>query len=172
MPPAHAPSEADTAMSAERPKVVYVMGGHRIGSTVLGVTLGNCADFFFAGEVHCWFTRRGIPAYGGDEAEALWRAVAEKVDNAAELFGHETELYLDRSSALYRLNKWPTRRRLRPSYQRMTTDLYRAIAKVAGASHIVDTSHYPLRARAATAGRDRPVHRVPRARSAGGDRLL
>ena len=139
-------SEA-TATSAEKPKVVYVMGGHRIGSTVLGVTLGNCADFFFAGEVHCWFTRRGVPAYGGEEAEALWREVRERVDDAEELFGHETELYLDRSSALYRLRKWPARRRLRPPYQRITTDLYRAIANVARASHIVDTSHYPLRAR-------------------------
>ncbi|HEV7584945.1 MAG TPA: sulfotransferase [Solirubrobacteraceae bacterium] len=140
-------SEAETAISTHRPKVVYVMGGHRIGSTVLGVTLGNCADVFFAGEVHCWFTRRGVPAYGGEGAETLWRAVREKVTDAEELFGHDTELYLDRSSALYRLNKWPLRRRLRPRYQRMTTELYRAIANVAGASHIVDTSHYPLRAR-------------------------
>jgi hypothetical protein len=139
-------SEA-TAASAEKPKVVYVMGGHRIGSTVLGVTLGNCADFFFAGEVHCWFTRRGVPAYGGEQAEAFWREVRDGVENAEELFGHETELYLDRSSALYRLGKWPARRRLRPPYQRMTTDLYRAISKVARAGHVVDTSHYPLRAR-------------------------
>jgi hypothetical protein len=134
-------------MSAEKPKVVYVMGGHRIGSTVLGVTLGNCADFFFAGEVHCWFTRRGVPAHGGEQAEDLWRDVRESIDGAEELFGHETELYLDRSSALYRLGKWPTRRRLRPPYQRITQDLYRAIAKVSGANHVVDTSHYPLRAR-------------------------
>jgi hypothetical protein len=123
------------------------MGGHHIGSTVLGVTLGNCADFFFGGELHCYLTRRGVPAQKGEEAMALWRAVGEHVENAAELFGHETELYLDRSSALRRLHKWPMRRRLRPRYRRINEDLYRAIGRVAGVSYIVDTSHYPLRAR-------------------------
>jgi hypothetical protein len=123
------------------------MGGHRIGSTVLGVTLGNCADFVFVGEVHSWLTRSGVPAPGGADVGAFWQAVAERVKDADDMFGHDTELYLDRSSALRRLNKWPMRRRLRPRYRQVTTDLYRAIAQTAQANHIVDTSHYPLRAR-------------------------
>jgi len=136
-------------MSAVRPKVVYVMGSHHIGSTVLGVALGNCEDFFFAGEVHAWFTRHGVPAYRTPESLAFWRGVAEQVEHGAELFGHDTELYIDRSSALRidRLRRWPTtRRELLPRYREATAELYRAIAATSGAGHIIDTSHYPLRA--------------------------
>jgi hypothetical protein len=130
-----------------RPKVIYVLGAHRSGSTVLGVTLGNCENVFFAGELHSWLTWRGVPRLGGEEGAQLWQRVREDVDGAEELFGHQTELYIDRSSALRRLHKWPTiRRRLLKRYARLTEDLYLAIARATGASHIVDTSHYPLRA--------------------------
>lgn len=132
---------------AERPKVIYVLGAHRSGSTILGVTLGNCEHVFFAGELHSWLTWRGVPRLGGEEGAQLWNSVREDVKDATELFGHQTELYVDRSSALRRLHKWPTiRRRLLKRYRALTEDLYRAIAKATGASHIVDTSHYPLRA--------------------------
>jgi hypothetical protein len=130
----------------QRPKVVYVVGAHRSGSTVLGVTLGNCDGVFFAGELHSWLTRRGVPSFGGEQGARLWQAIAEEVPNAQELFGHETQLTLDRSSVIYRPQKWPRRRRLRGPYRRIYEDLYRAIARQTGSSQIVDTSHYPLRA--------------------------
>jgi hypothetical protein len=132
--------------STERPKVVYVVGAHRSGSTVLGVTLGNCDGVFFAGELHSWLTRRGVPSFGGEQGARLWRAIADEVPDAQELFGHETQLALDRSSVIYRPHKWPHRRRLRGPYRRIYEDLYRAIARQTGSSRIVDTSHYPLRA--------------------------
>ncbi|HTZ65341.1 MAG TPA: hypothetical protein VMB51_14650 [Solirubrobacteraceae bacterium] len=137
-------------MSSKRPKIIYVMGGHHIGSTVLGVTLGNCQGCFFAGEVHSWFTKHGLPAYRHEAALRFWEEVSANVQNGAELFGDDTELYLDRSSALRlsRLRRWPTtRRELRPPYRRATEELYRAIANAAGAENIIDSSHYPLRAR-------------------------
>lgn len=134
------------AANGDKPKVIYVVGAHRSGSTILGVTLGNCDGVFFAGELHSWLTRRGVPSFGGTEGARLWRAIAEEVDGASELFGHETQLYLDRSSVIYRINKWPARRHLRGPYRRIYQDLYRAIARQTGSSHIVDTSHYPLRA--------------------------
>jgi Sulfotransferase family len=130
----------------KRPKVIYVLGAHRSGSTVLGVTLGNCDGVFFAGELHSWLTRRGVPSFGGEQGARLWQAIAEEVPDAEELFGHETQLALDRSSVIYRPRKWPRRRRLRGPYRRIYGDLYRAIARQTGSSHIVDTSHYPLRA--------------------------
>jgi hypothetical protein len=132
--------------SAERPKVVYVVGAHRSGSTVLGVTLGNCDGVFFAGELHSWLTRRGVPSFGGEQGARLWQAIAGEVPDAQELFGHETQLALDRSSVIYRPHKWSRRRRLRGPYRRIYEDLYRAIARQTGSSRIVDTSHYPLRA--------------------------
>ena len=110
---------------AERPKVIYVLGAHRSGSTILGVTLGNCENVFFAGELHSWLTWKGVPRLGGEEGAQLWNSVREDVKGAAELFGHQTELYVDRSSALRRLHKWPTiRRRLLKRYRALTEDLY------------------------------------------------
>ncbi len=131
----------------KKPKVVFVLGAHRSGSTILGVTLGNCASLFFAGEVHSWFTRRGIPSFCDEQGEDLWRAIRKCVNQPSDLFGDETQLYLDRTSALYRVNRWPLRRRLRPRYAQLNEELYRAISTVTGSSFIVDTSHYPLRAR-------------------------
>ena len=125
--------------------MVYVLGAHRSGSTILGVTLGNCDGFFFAGEVHAWPTRRGVPVFCDVGGEELWRAIRKGVKDASDLFGDETQMFIDRSSALYRVNRWPARRRLRARYRRLNEDLYRSIAREAGATHIVDTSHYPLR---------------------------
>jgi hypothetical protein len=139
-------SEIAPSDKSEKPKVVYVLGAHRSGSTILGVTLGNCEEIFFAGEVHSWLTRRGIPSFCDERGEELWRAVRARMKGAAELFGDETQLYLDRSSALYRVNRWPARRRLRGGYRRINEELYRAIAAETDARHIVDSSHYPLRA--------------------------
>jgi hypothetical protein len=132
--------------AAQKPKVLYVLGAHRSGSTVLGVTLGNCDGVFFAGELHSWLTRKGVPSFGGEQGARLWSAIAEEVPGAQELFGHETQLTLDRSSVIYRPHKWPRRRVLRGPYRRIYEDLYRAIARQTGSSHVVDTSHYPLRA--------------------------
>jgi hypothetical protein len=130
-----------------RPKVIYVMGSGRSGSTILGVTLGNCEDMFYAGELDTWLARSGAPILGGVERTRFWKAVRDQVDGADELFGGHVRQCLERSSILLRVDRWPTRRRLRKPYRRVTEELYRAISSTAGASYIVDTSHFPLRAR-------------------------
>jgi len=127
--------------------VIYVMGAGRSGSTILGVTLGNCAGVFYAGELDKWLVRSGVPQLGGSERGRFWSIVREDVDGAAELFGGEAHSCLDRSSALFRIHKWAARRRLRRRYRHVAEELYRAIARARGVTHIVDTSHYPLRAR-------------------------
>lgn len=132
--------------AGEKPKVVYVLGAHRSGSTVLGVTLGNCDGFVFAGELHSWLTRHGKASFGGEEGQRLWSGIAAQVPGAEELFGHDTQLYVDRSSALFRAGRRRARRQMIAPYLRIYGDLYRAIASATGASRIVDTSHYPLRA--------------------------
>jgi sulfotransferase family protein len=127
-----------------RPKVVYVMGAGRSGSTILGVALGNCEGVFFAGELDRWLARQGVPREGA-ERERFWAQVREQVDYAPELEGKTT--WLERSSGLFDPRRWSARRRLRASYRRVSEELYRAIAHSTGATHIVDSSHYPLRAR-------------------------
>jgi hypothetical protein len=127
------------------PTVIYVMGAGRSGSTILGVALGNCAGVFYAGELDKWLIREGAPALGGDERTAFWQRVRASVD-AADLFGYQSRA-LERSSALFSARKWRLRRRLRARYRQVAGELYRAIAGAAEATHVVDTSHYPLRAR-------------------------
>ncbi|HTU61499.1 MAG TPA: sulfotransferase [Polyangiales bacterium] len=66
---------------------------------------------------------------------------------AEQLFGHDAQRLLERSFSAFRAHKWRARRRLRGDYRRVTETLYRTIADVAGASCVVDTAHFPLRAR-------------------------
>jgi hypothetical protein len=131
--------------SRERPKIIYVMGAGHSGSTVLGVTLGNCVDFFYAGEVEEWLAKAGKPAWGERERTRFWDEVGAQVDGA-DLFGGEANRCVERSSALLRVDRWRARRRMLARYLRVAEDLFHAISQTAGATHVVDTSHFPLRA--------------------------
>ncbi len=131
---------------SSNPKVLYMMGAGRSGSTVLGVALGNCAGVFFAGELDKWLVRRGVPQPEDQARTRFWNSVREDVE-AGDLFGGQAHMSLERSSALFRVRGWRGRRRLRRRYRAVSQDLYRAIARAARAMRIVDTSHYPLRAR-------------------------
>ncbi|MHB8233859.1 MAG: sulfotransferase, partial [Solirubrobacteraceae bacterium] len=54
---------------------------------------------------------------------------------------------VERSSAILRPDLWPERRRLLPHYRRVAEELILAVADVAQAQYVVDSSHFPLRAR-------------------------
>lgn len=129
-----------------RPKVAYVMGAGRSGSTILGIALGNCDGVVYAGEMDKWLRRAGDPPLGGEERERFWREVREEVDVSPELTGKVARC-LEASSAPFRRRFWGEQRRLRGPYRRFAGELYRAIAQVAGAAGVVDTSHFPRRAR-------------------------
>lgn len=143
--PANAPPVR--AHASARPKVIYVMGAGHSGTTILGVTLGNCAEIFYAGEVEEWLVNGGVPPYAGMERTRFWDRVRREVEGADELFGGEPNRLLERSSALFRIHESPARRRMRRLYRTVTERLFGAIADVAGTTHVVDTSHFPLRAR-------------------------
>ncbi len=140
-------SKAAPATGTARPKVVYVMGSGRSGSTILGVALGNCDGVFYAGELDNWLVRSGTPVLGGLERTRFWSIVRDDVPGAYRLFGNGAQRDFERSFAPFRIHRWRARRRLRQGYHRVTEDLYRAIARAAGVTHVVDTSHFPLRAR-------------------------
>ncbi len=145
---AEASSEAERrpdGASSPRPKVLFLMGSGHSGSTILGVTLGNCEGFFYAGELDNWLVRRGASLLGGTERTRFWNEVRDGVEGAEGAFGGDAQRYLERSSAILR----PDRRRdaLRRRWQPVTEELYRSIARTAGATHIVDSAHFPLRAR-------------------------
>jgi hypothetical protein len=130
--------------------VIYVMGAGRSGSTTLGITLGNCPDVFYAGELDNWLARSGTPQVEDPERTRFWRSVRDELDDpegAAALFGNLAQRSIERSLALARVHLWPKRLRLRRRYRAVAEDLYRAVVRAAGARIIIDTSHYPLRAR-------------------------
>jgi len=170
-----------------KPKVVYVMGSGHSGSTILGVALGSCEGVFYAGELDNWLTRSGVSVLGGLERTRFWSAVRERVEGAQELFGSRAQRSLERSSAAVRPDRWAEARALRPRYRRVTQQLFEAIAAVSGCPYVVDSSHFPLRARELKALDGLDVHlillvRDPEQvvgsftrfinRNAGGDRLL
>lgn len=130
-----------------RPKVLYVMGAGRSGSTILGVCLGNCDGVFYAGELDKWLPREGRPAGEREERRELWTRVSERVPGAEALFGRRAHNNIERSSALFRRHGRRVRTGLRGEFLRVTEALYRAIAETTGSTRVVDTSHYPLRAR-------------------------
>lgn len=128
-------------------RVVYVMGAGHSGSTILGVALGNCSGFFYAGEVDEWLLK-GSGRWAGEERTRFWEAVGAEVGEVEEkLRGGAVNRLLERSSALFRLGAGAQRRSIRPRYRRVTERLFAAIASVAGASYVIDTSHFPLRGR-------------------------
>jgi hypothetical protein len=132
---------------AQKPRVIYVMGASRSGTTIFGVTLGNCASIFDAGELMSWLRRSGVPNFEGAERTQFWSGVRDEVAGGADLFGNQAWLCLEHSSSLVRVDRWRSRRRLRPRYRQITEDLYRTVMKASGTRNIVDTSHYPLRVR-------------------------
>jgi hypothetical protein len=138
--------ELTPPVSIERPRVAYVMGSGRSGSTILGVALGNCAGIFYAGELDAWLRTSGVPPQGGAERARFWETVADEV-GSEEFFGESSWRRLEHSLSPFRIWAWPARRRLRQRYRSVAERLYRATARAAGTPYIIDTSHYPLRAR-------------------------
>jgi Sulfotransferase family len=134
------------APGPDRPKVIYVMGAGHSGSTILGLTLGNCSGVFFAGEIARWLRYDGVPRLPGEDRARFWRAVREAVEVPPEVLGRPARR-LERSTGAFRVRSWREQRRLRGRYRRVTEELYRAIARAASATHVVDTSHFPRRAR-------------------------
>jgi hypothetical protein len=142
------PSRSELRPSAEREsvKIVYTMGAARSGSTILGVTLGNCDGFFYAGELRGWLEKSGTPRLDGEQRIRFWALVNDEVKAPRELAGSAPH-DIERSISLLRPRSWWRRRRLRSRYRDTARELFGAIARVANARYVIDTSSYPLRAR-------------------------
>jgi Sulfotransferase family len=123
------------------------MGQGKSGSTILGVALGNCDGVFFAGELASWLMTSGRPLLGGTERARFWRDVADDVPIPPELHGPSAFHHLERGNSALRLEQRSAAARIRELYRPLTGALYRSVASRAGATHIIDTSHLPLRAR-------------------------
>ncbi len=145
--PASASPEPSVAAPEEpaAPKVLYVVGAGRSGSTILGVALGNCEGVFYAGELDKWLPRSGLSPVPGEERERFWEEVRGQVDSDGISGGRSRAL--ERSSARLDPRQRATRRQLRGPYLDVAAQLFTAIARTSGVQRLVDSSHYPMRAR-------------------------
>lgn len=130
----------------ETTKLAYVMGAGHSGSTILGITLGNCDGFFYAGELEEWLMTSERPRWGAADRQDFWSAVRDRVHGAEALYGDRANRCIERSSVSFRVDLWPARRRMRPLYRQVAEQLVTAVADVADAGYVIDTSHFPLRA--------------------------
>jgi hypothetical protein len=129
--------------------VLYLLGKGRSGSTVLTMALGEMEGFFAAGELR-FFWRRGLVedrnCACGEAISAcpVWGAVADRVgDLDAEALARDSE-------AVYRWGAVPRllagRTRGWAAFERWadaTGRLVGAVAEVAGAEVVVDSSKWP-----------------------------
>jgi Sulfotransferase family len=133
--------------AGRRTKLVYVMGAGHSGSTILGVGLGNCEGVYYAGELEEWLVNSGKSPIGGTERAQFWDQVRAGVQDANAIFGVDVNRCIERSSSILRVRRWPARRRMKASYRRVAAELVRAVASASGSPIVVDSSHFPLRAR-------------------------
>lgn len=136
-------------MATARPRVIYLMGAGRSGSTIFGVTLGNCDGVCYAGELDAWLARSGEPNFRNAQRAEFWARVAKRMEPGQDqdLFGGSVGRLLERSTAvLPRLNRGQLHA-LEGRYRHVSAALYESVASVSGAEVIVDSSHFPLRAR-------------------------
>ncbi len=142
------------ALEPARPKVLYVIGTQRGGTTIAGRLIGRLPGFEFLGELRkLW--QVGLPegrrcgcGLGYDECP-VWSAVLPKVvgDTAIPLMRHWQDIAApDRRSSL---RAWQLGRSAGggaaevASYSQLLGSTYRALHEVTGARVLVDTSKLP-----------------------------
>jgi hypothetical protein len=142
-------ARAENVSGDETIKVIYVSGAARSGSTIVGVTLGNWPGVFFAGELDRWLRLRGVPNSDRSDVREFWTRVSSHLSRSCKEipYGDSAWRALEHSSALVRPSAWRQARQLRPRYTGFSFSLLRSIQAISGCEAIVDTSHYPLRAR-------------------------
>lgn len=128
------------------PKLIYIMGDGRSGSTILSIILGNHPAIESVGELSRWLVFAGYPKPGDDRVEhhAFWQSVREAyldtgpVPNFSELVRAQQEIeeYKNFPKALFG--------RIEPDaktlYRTHTARLLDAICRVSGKPILVDSS--------------------------------
>jgi len=145
---------------APNPRVVYVMGSGRSGTTLLGSILGEYPGAFAAGEISYLWDRgilhpRGCGCGRAPMECPVWGPIIERMSQgsdprllAQEQLARRDSIRLRRTRALLNGGPIPSPDAMASSravneYGSTLERLYRAAAEVTGLSTIVDTSKHP-----------------------------
>lgn len=122
------------------------MGAGRSGSTILGILIGNLPDCIYTGELHYWNIYKGIPNNQQLEVVEFWANVKNNFKDCEKYFGMDFYKYLEYHTSFLFL-PWVTKRNLINDHLTYTKSLCQEIFNFSNRKYIVDSSHYPLRAR-------------------------
>lgn len=148
------PSSPHRHISSPRPKVVFILGFGRSGSTLLNSLLGQPDGFFAAGELHYLWERglmlRHTCGCGEPLTECdLWsmilsRAFPHGIEPSEVLKWRREVLRVRHTRRLLRESPHRTSsRRSVERYKQVMTTLYKSIVATTGARLIVDSSKRP-----------------------------
>ncbi|HEX2367809.1 MAG TPA: sulfotransferase [Acidimicrobiia bacterium] len=124
------------------PEVVFIMGAARSGSTLLGVLIGQSDEVFYAGELCDWAERDGFSTI--DHSREFWKRIRDRV-GPPTIEAHDYKRIFEHPAGIGRVS---AQRNARVDYERMTLQVLCAVAGESGCPVVVDSSHYPRRARA------------------------
>jgi hypothetical protein len=130
-------------------RVVYIMGAGRSGSTILGTTLGNGRNAFFAGELTAYPRQAGIPSRKSTtgpppELLELWARVRANMNARGQPTDVTWHSAFEHPRSLHRQIGRKRSRRLK-AYALFCSNLYEAIADETSSAVVIDSSHNPLR---------------------------
>lgn len=145
------------AIGARSPRVIYIMGMGRSGTTILDVLLGNCEGVVSGGELTYAIRDvmiRNVECSCGAHARECrtWSRVAQECrwtdDSATTL--DACMRYVDWHTRFLLQTLGLTSKDILREYQNINQQLFAAIATISGKQIVVDSSKYPGRALALT----------------------
>ena len=130
----------------EKVKLVYILGGGRSGSTVLGILLGNKEGVFYPGELFAWNRYKGVPSTTKEETREFWEKVMERSGGLKKYFKYDFYELIESYFSFRHIFRWWRDAKLFKDYWDSNAGLFYLLEKISGAHTLVDSSHYALRA--------------------------
>lgn len=128
-------------VATDAPRVVFIMGTARSGSTLLGTLIGQPEGVFYGGELCDWPQLDGVSTV--PRSQPFWQKVRGRIGPVPPQASDYKSLF-EHPAGIARQG---AQRRLRRDYERITYEVLKAVAEESGCAIIVDSSHYPRRAR-------------------------
>jgi Sulfotransferase family len=124
-------------------EVLYILGCHRSGSTILTILLGNHSDIFGAGELGGYCKSSGLPKRSNNRLLNFWKSVKNEMENNlnGKLFIKKYDpSELESNSYFIKHILGKNKKDELNSYYQYIEQLYLSISKVSNRQIIIDSS--------------------------------